>query len=96
MKKIVSVLLAVVLVVCLFVMPASADMGFTGYGDTNGDGYVTSADAIYLLRYTILPDRYPLNGAWFDYNHDGIVTSDDAVYLLYHAMLPEKYPLVEG
>ena len=26
----------------------------------NGDGFVDSDDAIYLLRYTLMPDRYPL------------------------------------
>ncbi|MBR5444670.1 MAG: leucine-rich repeat protein, partial [Clostridia bacterium] len=62
-------------------------------GDTNGDGFVNSADAIYLLRHTIMPERYPLNGTGFDYNHDGAVDADDAVYLLYAAMLPERYPL---
>ena len=62
-------------------------------GDTNGDDIVTSADAIYLLRYTILPERYPLGGGNADYNGDGEITADDAVYLLYHALMPEKYPI---
>jgi len=29
-------------------------------GDVNGDGEVTDADALYLLRYTLFPQRYPL------------------------------------
>ena len=31
-------------------------------GDMNGDGMVNSDDAIYLLRHTLDPDKYPLNG----------------------------------
>jgi len=26
----------------------------------NGDGDVTDADALYLLRFTLFPERYPL------------------------------------
>lgn len=29
-------------------------------GDVNGDGILNSADAIYLLRHTIMPEKYPL------------------------------------
>jgi hypothetical protein len=28
--------------------------------DVNGDGTVNSADAIYLLRHSIMPSMYPL------------------------------------
>ncbi|MBO5127893.1 MAG: hypothetical protein J6D10_10025, partial [Clostridia bacterium] len=62
-------------------------------GDTNDDSIITSADAIYLLRYTLLPERYPLSGGDADYNGDGTVNADDAVYLLYHVMIPERFPI---
>ncbi len=64
-------------------------------GDTNDDGAISSADAIYLLRHTLLPERYPLAGGSPDYNNDGSLTSKDAVYLLYHVMLPEQYPILK-
>jgi hypothetical protein len=28
--------------------------------DVNGDGTVNSADAVYLLRHTIMPQAYPM------------------------------------
>ncbi|MBQ2675079.1 MAG: InlB B-repeat-containing protein [Prevotella sp.] len=61
-------------------------------GDTNGDGYVTSDDAIYLLRHTLSPTRYPINQSG-DMNGDGYITSDDAIYLLRHTLSPSRYPL---
>lgn len=61
-------------------------------GDMNKDGQVNSDDALYLLRNSMNPDRYPIeqNG---DVNGDGIANSDDAIYLLRHTMSPERYPL---
>ena len=61
-------------------------------GDMDGNDGVNTNDAIYLLRYTFEPDKYPLskNG---DINDDGEVDSADAIYLLRHVLLPEKYPL---
>ena len=61
-------------------------------GDVNGDGYVTSDDAIYLLYYTTDSVGYPINQDG-DFDGNGYVTSDDAIYLLYHVMLPGQYPL---
>ncbi len=63
------------------------------YGDTNCDTEITDTDALYLLRHTLLPERYPLRGAWFDFNNDGIVNFRDAVYLLRHVLMPDDYPL---
>ena len=63
------------------------------YGDTNCDTEITDTDALYLLRHTLLPERYPLRGAWFDFNNDGTVNAKDAVYLLRHVLMPENYPL---
>lgn len=62
-------------------------------GDTNGDGYVTSDDAIYLLRHTLSPARYPINQSG-DMNGDKYITSDDAIYLLRHTLSPSRYPLL--
>ncbi len=61
-------------------------------GDVNGDGYVNSNDAIYLLRYTLSPNRYPINQNG-DMNGDGYVNSNDAIYLLRHTLTPNRYPL---
>ncbi len=63
-------------------------------GDMNGDDVVTDADAVYLLRHTMLPGRYPLHGNQSaDVNGDGLTSDADAVYLLRHTMLPSRYPL---
>ena len=50
--------------------------------DTNGDGTVTVADVLYLLRHTILPSRYPLHVGNADYDGSGSVDVRDAVRLL--------------
>ncbi|MBE6614729.1 MAG: hypothetical protein E7631_05410 [Ruminococcaceae bacterium] len=75
------------------VTPGTVEIADYSDGDTNGDTKLTSADAIYLLRHTLLPDRYPLAGTWFDFNNDGTVNAKDAVYLLRHVLMPEKYPI---
>ena len=62
-------------------------------GDVNGDGSVDSNDAIHLLYYTLLPDRYEVNQEC-DFDNDSDVNSNDAIYLLYHTLLPDRYPLV--
>ena len=57
-------------------------------GDVNGDDSVDSDDAIYLLRYTLMSDRYPMNQDG-DMNGDGVVDSDDAIYLLRYTLMPD-------
>ena len=61
-------------------------------GDMDGNDITNSDDAIYLLYYVMMPERYPINQDC-DFNGDGVVNSDDAIYLLYHVMMPDKYPL---
>ncbi len=64
-------------------------------GDFNGDGAVTSDDALYLLRHTFKPEEYPI-GQSGDVNGDKSFNSDDAVYLLRHTLNPGRYPLRSG
>ena len=61
-------------------------------GDLNGDATVNSADAIYLLRHSIMAENYPIHQSG-DMNGDGNINSADAIYLLRHTILPEQYPL---
>ena len=60
--------------------------------DFTGDGLITDADAIYLLRHTLFPDSYPLNGNG-EVSGDGQITDADAIYLLRYTLFPENYPL---
>ena len=61
-------------------------------GDMNDDGKLNSADALYLLRHTIMPGVYPIS-AQGDVNGDEKLNSADAIYLLRHTIMPDKYPL---
>ena len=63
-----------------------------GRGEMNGDGAVTSNDAIHLLRHTLNGARYPISQSG-EMNGDGRVNSSDAIYLLRFTMDPERYPL---
>lgn len=76
----------------LTVVPGTVTVMTYARGDVNGDGYVNSDDAIYLLRCTLSPSRYPINQSG-DMNGDGYVNSDDAIYLLRHTLSPVRYPL---
>jgi len=61
-------------------------------GDFNKDRFVTEDDAIYLLRYVLFPEIYPIDISG-DFTADGLVAEDDAIYLLRHVLFPELYPL---
>ena len=63
-------------------------------GDTNDDGSVNNADAIYLLYNVIFGETaYPI-GQNCDFNGDGAVNNADAIYLLYNVIFGDTaYPL---
>ena len=61
-------------------------------GDLDRDGAVTEADAVYLLRHILFPEKYAIH-AWSDFDDDGKTSEADAIYLLRHVLFPEKYPL---
>ena len=61
-------------------------------GDVNGDGQVNKDDAIYLLRYIVYPDKYPITVSG-NVNGDSATDKDDAIYLLRYVVYPDKYPL---
>jgi hypothetical protein len=63
-------------------------------GELDGDGAVSSADAIYLLYHTLFgSDRYPVNQP-VDFYGDGNTSSADAIYLLYYTLFGAgRYPL---
>ena len=93
-KSIRAFLIAVIALAIVFVA-AICVFGADGTvirGDMNENGKVDSDDAVYLLRHTFLPNRYPVTQS-ADVNGDGKVNSDDAVYLLRHTFLPGRYPL---
>ena len=62
-------------------------------GDMNDDDLVSDADALYLLRYTLFPDDYPIRGEG-DLNGDGVISDIDALFLLRHTLFPDLFPLV--
>ncbi len=77
----------------LMLLPLCVQATDTERGDMNGDGKKNSADAIYLLRHTIMDTMYPLHQSG-DVNGDGKTNSADAIYLLRHTIMPDQYPLV--
>lgn len=52
-------------------------------GDVNGDGFITSADALLVLRYALNLDSIPPEHlSYADVNGDGTVNSSDALLIL--------------
>lgn len=72
----------------------TSKFAFVPSGDTNGDGALSAADAVYLMNHVIFGNTdYHINKDC-DFDGDGYVTSDDATYLLYHILFGEEYPLI--
>ncbi len=61
-------------------------------GDLDRNDQVNEADAIYLLRHVLFPEKYPVY-ARTDIDKDGTTSEADAIYLLRHILFPDKYPL---
>ncbi|MBQ7380872.1 MAG: leucine-rich repeat protein [Clostridia bacterium] len=76
----------------VFVAKGTLEVRKFARGDVNGDTQVNSNDAIYLLRYTLMPSTYPINQSG-DMNGDGQVNSNDAIHLLRYTLMPSQYPL---
>ena len=75
MKKLAfAFLTALIAASMLFTSAAAAGL----LGDFDGNDNVTSDDAVYLLRYTLFPEYYPLIGGTCEHPTDSIVT-DPAV-----------------
>jgi len=74
---------------CTVHRPAAEDDS----SDLNADGLTDEADALYLLRHTLLPERYPLPAGDADYDADGTVTAKDAVYLYNKILTPAQYTI---
>lgn len=80
MKKIVSVALAVVMVLSITVISFAAK---SYLGDVNGDGKVSSADALWTLKIAAgLEKGTAAQKKAADYNKDGSVTAIDARKIL--------------
>ncbi len=52
------------------------------YGDLNGDGKVTSKDALLILYHELEPEEYPIDQDC-DFEKDEKINSQDAIHLLY-------------
>ena len=67
----------------------------TGYrvmGDFTGDLAVDNNDVIYLLKHSLIPDRFPVSTN-ADLNADGKTDNEDVILLLKHSLIPERFPL---
>ena len=89
MKKFLSVLFSIILMICL----AVPVMGAAYKGDVNNDGAVNSADALIILQYSAgIIEDININRA--DISGDGEVNSADALQVLQTAvgiLKPVKY-----
>lgn len=76
MKKIISLLMALTIILCL--MPA---VYAAPKGDVNGDGNVTSGDALVVLQYSVGQIK-TVDKTKADVNGDGAINSTDALMIL--------------
>ena len=77
MKKFVSVLLAL----CMILSLAPAAFAASVRGDVDGDGKVTSSDALLVLQYTV-GQKKTIDKTKADLNGDGQINSGDALIIL--------------
>lgn len=65
------------------------------HGDVNGDGEVTSKDAIYVLYHSLFGNEaYPVaENRDCDFNEDTALDKSDAIYVLYGSLQNPDYPL---
>lgn len=61
-------------------------------GDMDENSVINDADALYLLRYTLFPQRFPIRQS-ADVNGDGNANDADALYLLRYTLFPARFPL---
>lgn len=88
-----GIIAAVALILISLLSPAASASGIRG--DFDGNGTLTSADSVYLLRHVLLGDSYPVEQKG-DVNGDGVLSSADAVYLLRSILMgSDAYPLSE-
>lgn len=71
------------------------DVGKGKAGNIDGNEEVSDGDALYLLRFTLFPERYPVQ-APPDMNNDGVANDGDALYLLRYTLFADRYPLYPG
>lgn len=77
MKKLTAVISAISLAAALTVGSSAATLG-----DVNGDGKINSADALYVLQYSVGMSVKNFNKAAADINGDGKINSADALKIL--------------
>lgn len=76
MKKIISVLL-----ICMLMLSCVPTAFAASRGDVNGDGKVTSGDALAVLQYSV-GQLKTIDKAKADVNKDGAINSSDALTIL--------------
>lgn len=77
MKKFVSILLAL----CMILSLAPAAFAASVKGDVDGDGKVTSSDALVVLQYAV-GQKKTIDKTKADLNGDGLINSGDALIIL--------------
>ena len=99
MKKFLSCLTVLILLLSLLCIPVSADWESDMdtevtqiIGDLDSNGIVDNRDVEYLLWHTLFPDTYPLSVSG---EMDGIpgIDNRDVEYLLWHTLFPDTYPI---